>query len=130
MKGWFVDKDDGTPLAFTKEADRPDLAAIHPYITDPMPYVDNKPYHAPHLGRFAKWTIGGWTVDTVAEQAWEDARDAKAQRKVDAKQAFIDLRDFDHTSVDWTNPTQVRMAFEYQRVRLLKMFRYMASQLG
>lgn len=124
MKGWFVDKDTGKPIAHTHREHKPNLeAAGHPFITDRIP----EGLHAPQIGRFAKWTVSGWVRDADAEQAWEDRRERTRTIKEEAKQAFLDLTNFDAAAVDWSVPAQIRAAFEYKRIRDLKIARYLAS---
>lgn len=122
MKGWFVDKDTGRPIAKTHKKHKPDLvAAGHPFITDPIP----PGLHDRSIGRFAKWTLSGWERDAAREQAYEDKQDEKDQRKSEAINAFKENSQILMNSPDWASgQTHIKL-----HMNLLKVLRYLGTQL-
>lgn len=84
MRGWYVDKDTGRPLAFTRKGNKPDLETQkHPFITEPMPVG-----HDPRRGKFLRWTVRGWETDVPRETQWTNEKNDQNQEKQDARTAF------------------------------------------
>lgn len=92
MKGWFVDKDTGRPLAKVRKEDKPGLIdAGHPFITKPIP----PGLHDRERGKFAIWDFVNltWKTDTAKEAEYQAELDAEEQKKNDALSGYQFLVD-------------------------------------
>lgn len=121
MRGTFVDKVTGIPIHQTKNGQDATSQRLrnegHMFLEGEIDLRDRR----------LKWDfVAGMLVHDPRYEEWERDR---TQAEEDARRAFVELRDFDASAVDWTIPNQVRMAFEYQRVRIVTLFRFIAKAI-